>query len=145
MPTVSRTFDVTCTPAEVIGYLKNFSNAEAWDPGTQSCTRIDAGPVTVGSTWNNVSKILGVTTELTYTLKELTDTRLVFVGENKSATSTDTIKVTPADGGSTIEYRADLDMHGIGKLFAPAMSLVFEKLAADTKKQMTKVLNQLPA
>ncbi|MGO9510137.1 MAG: SRPBCC family protein [Mycobacterium sp.] len=144
MVSVSRTFSVSALPSVVIDYLKDFSNAEQWDPGTQRCTRNDSGPLAVGATWHNVSKIMGVSTELTYTLKELTDAKLVFVGENKTATSTDTISVSPAAGGSEITYRADLRMHGAAALAAPAMKLVFEKVAGDTKDQLTRVLNALP-
>ena len=81
MPSVSRTFAVTPSPSTVIDYLKDFSNAEQWDPGTQTCTRQDDGPVREGSTWHNVSKIVGVEAELTYTLDAL-GTTLVFVGKN---------------------------------------------------------------
>lgn len=144
MVSVSRTFTVSALPSVVIDYLKDFSNAEQWDPGTQRCTRNDSGPLAIGATWHNVSKIVGVSTELTYTLKELTDAKLVFVGENKTATSTDTISVSPAAGGSDITYRADLRMHGAAALLAPAMKLVFEKLAGDTEDQLTRVLNALP-
>lgn len=143
MPSVSRTFAVTPPPSTVIDYLKDFSNAEQWDPGTQTCTRQDDGPVGEGSTWHNVSKIVGVEAELTYTLDSLTPDQLVFVGKNDASTSTDTITVEPHDGGSAITYRADLEMHGVAKLLSPAMKLVFEKLANDTEKQMTEVLNKL--
>ena len=85
MPTVSRTFVVTPPPAVVLDYLVDFSNAAQWDPGTKKCERLDSGPVVVGSTWHNVSKVAGVETELTYTLKERTTDRLVFVGVNDSA------------------------------------------------------------
>lgn len=145
MPSVSRTFTVTAPAKHVLDYLKDFTNAQEWDPGTQSCTRIDSGPVTVGSRWHNVSKILGFSTELEYTLKELTDTRVVFEGKNGSATSTDTIVMSPADGGAQIDYRADLRMHGLAVLMGPAMKLLFEKIAGDTKDQLTDVLNALPA
>ncbi|CAN5868229.1 SRPBCC family protein [soil metagenome] len=143
MPTVSRTFTVEAAPRQVLDYLKDFSHAEAWDPGTQRCTRIDAGPVVVGARWHNESKIFGVSTELEYTLTEATEDRVVFEGVNKSATSVDTIVVTPAQSGATISYRADLTMHGLGALASPAMKLVFEKLAGDTEDQLTKVLNAL--
>lgn len=143
MPSVSRTFAVTPPPATVVEYLKDFSNAEQWDPGTQTCTRQDDGPVREGSTWHNVSKIVGVEAELTYTLESLKPDQLVFVGKNDSSTSTDTISVEEHDGGSVITYHADLEMHGAAKLLSPAMKLVFEKLANDTEKQMTEVLNKL--
>lgn len=59
MPTVSRTFSVSPAPAAVIDYLKDFVNAEQWDPGTQACTRKNPGPIAEGATWHNVSKISG--------------------------------------------------------------------------------------
>ncbi len=142
MPSVQRTFTVTPSPAEVIDYLKDFANAAEWDPGTQSCTQNGSGPVEVGTTWHNVSKVAGLTTELEYELTELTGQGLVFVGRNKGATSTDTISVLPSGGGSEITYRADLDMHGIAALAAPAMKLVFERLADETEEQLRAVLNR---
>jgi carbon monoxide dehydrogenase subunit G len=143
MTTVSRTFTVTPAPSTVLEYLKDFTHAEEWDPGTEKCTRNDAGPIAVGSNWHNVSKILGVTTELTYTLAELDANKIVLVGTNDKATSTDTITVTAAGAGSELTYTADLEMKGVAKLATPAMKLVFEKLASDTEKQMTEVLNKL--
>ncbi|MDQ2846843.1 MAG: SRPBCC family protein [Actinomycetota bacterium] len=144
MTTVTRTFIVTPAPAIVLGYLKDFGNAEQWDPGTERCTRTDAGPVAVGATWHNVSKIAGISTELTYTLDQLSEETIVFVGKNDTATSTDTISVKPhADGGSEVTYRADIELHGAAKLAAPAVKLVFEKLGNDTEKQLTEVLNNL--
>ena len=46
-------------PARVVDYLKDFSNAEEWDPGTQTCSRSDSGPLTEGASWHNVSNIFG--------------------------------------------------------------------------------------
>lgn len=143
MTSVSRTFTVTPPPNTVIEYLKDFAHAEEWDPGTEKCTRNDAGPIAVGANWHNVSKILGVTTELTYTLTELEANKIVLVGTNDKATSTDTIAVTASGVGSELTYTANLDMKGVAKLAAPAMKLVFEKLASDTEKQLTEVLNKL--
>ncbi len=141
MPTVSRTFTVDAPPREVLDYLADFGNAPEWDPGTETCTQNDIGPVVVGTSWHNVSKILGVTTYLTYTLREKATDHIVLVGENDSSTSTDTIAVMPNGTGSEVTYTAELEMHGAAKLATPAMKLVFEKLASDTQEQMTTVLN----
>lgn len=143
MPSVSRTFAVKPPPDRVIDYLKDFGNAVEWDPGTQTCTRQDSGPIRAGSTWYNVSKIVGVTAELTYTLNRLSNRSLVFMGENDSSNTVDTITVDASGAGSVITYRADLEMKGVAKLLSPAMKIVFEKLANDTEKQMTTVLNDL--
>ena len=145
MTTVNRTFDVRPEPAVVIDYLKDFSNAEEWDPGTERCTRTDSGPVTVGSTWHNTSKIAGVTTELDYTLEKLTADTIVLVGRNESATSTDTITVVPSpDGpGSRVTYEAHIEMKGAAKLADPVMKVVFEKIGSETEDDMATVLNRL--
>ena len=143
MPTVSRTFSVKPQPRQVIDYLKDFSNAVEWDPGTQQCTRNDNGPIGEGASWHNVSKIMGRETELTYTLETLSDSNLVFVGKNKSATSTEKIYVDATDTGSVITYRNELEMHGLIALFNPVLKLYFEKLANDTEKQLSAALNRL--
>jgi hypothetical protein len=75
----------------------------------------------------------------------LTESTLVFVGENKSSTSIDTITVDTNDSGSRVTYRADLEMKGAEKILNPVMKLVFEKLASDTEKQLSAVLNRLGA
>ncbi len=143
MTTVTRTFNVTAPANVVVDYLKDFGNAEHWDPGTERCSRNDVGPIAVGANWHNVSKIGGVSTELTYTLQELTTDKIVLVGTNDTATSTDSITVRPASGGSEITYQADIEMIGAAKLAAPIIKLAFEKLGNDTAKQMTEVLNKL--
>lgn len=143
MPTVSRTFTVSPPPDLVVDYLKDFQHAEEWDAGTKTCERIDSGPVAEGAFWHNVSKVYGVTAELTYKLEELTDRKVVFVGENQSSRAIDTITVDAQGSGSVITYVAELEMQGTAKLLSPVMKLVFEKLAGDTEKQMATVLNQL--
>jgi carbon monoxide dehydrogenase subunit G len=143
MTTVSRTFTVAPPPDVVIDYLKDFSNAEHWDPGTETCTRLDQGPVQVGSRWHNESKIAGVSTELTYELTELTERRIVLIGKNDTATSTDTITVNPHDDGSEVTYEAVIEMSGAAKLAAPLVKVVFEKIGSDTEEAMTAVLDLL--
>ncbi|MGA9749740.1 MAG: SRPBCC family protein [Nocardioides sp.] len=145
MTTVSRTFDVRPEPGAVLDYLKDFGNAEEWDPGTEACTRNDSGPIQVGSSWHNVSKIAGITTELTYTLERLTEDTIVLVGRNETATSTDTMTIVanPDGPGTRVTYEAVIEMSGAAKLAAPLVKLVFEKIGSDVEDDMTTVLNRL--
>jgi len=139
---VSRTFRVESPADAVVEYLKDFSNATEWDPGTQRCDRIDDGPVRVGSTWRNVSKFLGRESELIYTLEQLDGGRIGFVGRNKTVTSRDTIAVRPAGTGSEITYDVDVDIHGAARFGAPLIRLEFERLAAKTQRQLSDVLSR---
>lgn len=146
MVSVERSF-VVLKPRDVVrDYLKDFANAEQWDPGTQTCRPTSPGPVAVGSTWHNVSQFRGRTTELEYRLDRLDDDRLTFVGENKTATSTDDIRLAEAGvdrGQTTITYRADIAFHGLAKLAGPILQREFERLADETRDQMTRSVNAL--
>lgn len=143
MVNVTRTFIVDKPVQTVIDYLKDFSHAVDWDPGTQSCERQDSGPVMVGSTWHNVSKVLGKETDLTYTLEALEAGRVTFVGKNDTATSTDDITVRDTDDGSEITYHAEIELHGAAKLGAPVAKIEFERLGSKTEKQLTRAIAAL--
>lgn len=135
---VERTFPVDRPARQVLEYLADFAHAEAWDPGTESCTRIDDGPVVVGARWRNVSKIAGATTELTYELTEQGPGRIVLVGTNDTATSTDTITAVDTGGGhSEVTYAADIELHGLAKVGSPAMKVVMERLGSKTVDGIT--------
>lgn len=145
MSTVSRTFSVDAAPEVVIAYLADFGNAEQWDPGTVRCVRIDDGPVAVGASWHNTSRIAGITTELTYTLEQLTDERIVLAGRNDTATSTETIVIARGGSGSSITYTNEVQFNGVARLAGPLAKLVFERLGDDTEKQLVQALNALQA
>jgi len=142
MVNVSRTFSVLASQDVAVDYLADFGNAEEWDPGTVSCTRVDSGPVAPGARWHNVSKILGRETELSYMLVAKRPDGVVFKGSNRTATSVDDIRVMPMPGGSRIVYHATIQFRGPTKLVDPVMRLVFELLAAKTANQMTQALNR---
>jgi carbon monoxide dehydrogenase subunit G len=140
---VQRSFVVSRPMAEVVGYLEDFSHAEAWDPGTERCTRTDSGAVAVGSRWHNVSQFRGRQTELDYELVRRDPDRLTFRGTNKTATSTDDMSFATAGQGTSITYRANVEFHGLAKLAGPLIQRGFEKLADETVSQLTRVINAL--
>jgi len=143
MVSVIRTFTVDKPMKEVVEYLADFSHAAAWDPGTRSCVRTDDGPLAVGSTWHNVSEFRGKEARLSYRLVQREDNRLVFQGENKSATSTDNMTFTPVESGTSISYQAHIEFHGIIKLFGWIAQAEFNRLGDETVVQMTRVINAL--
>ncbi len=144
MPSVERTFTVQCPLERVVEYLADFGHAEQWDPGTTSCTPIDARPLQVGSRWRNVSEFLGRETELEYRLERWEPDHLVFIGENSTATSTDDLTFRAVDAATTeIRYHADFDFHGVAALAGPLLKPALAKLADKTEEQMTRTLGSL--
>lgn len=142
---VIRTFEVQVNPSVALEYLKDFSHAVEWDPGTVSCERIgdENAPIEVGAKWHNVSKLIAINTELEYELRTLEAGRVVFRGTNKTATSIDDIRVEPSTAGSKVTYEATVTFNGAAKLTDPFMKLIFLKLAKDLIVDMTNALEKL--
>ena len=144
MVNVVREFTVKADPAAVVDYLKDFSHAEEWDPGTVSCTRKDSGEIAVGSQWDNTSKLLGNTTSLVYELEELRPDGVKFRGTNAQSVAYDIIDVAPAPEGAKVRYEADITLKGVAKLADPALKILFEaKVAKEVVEELTRVLESL--
>ena len=146
MNVTERTFEVDRDPMTVLTYLADFGNAEQWDPGTIRCERIGEGPVEVGARWHNVSEFNGRETELEYRLEVLEPGHLRFIGENKTATSTDDIHIVPSTESvsrSSITYRSEVVFHGIAKVAGPFVQGEFERLGDKTIEGITREVAQL--
>ncbi|GGF15905.1 SRPBCC family protein [Williamsia phyllosphaerae] len=144
MVQVARTFTVAKDRATVVGYLRDFTNATQWDPGSQDNVQTTPGPVALGTVWHNTSKLVGVTTELDYTLVRDDADHLRFEGTNKTAVTSDDLTFADAKGGGTeITYRANVSLNGAGKIAEPIMWLVFQQIAGKTVKQITEVVEKL--
>ncbi|GAC69280.1 SRPBCC family protein [Gordonia soli] len=143
MVDVQRTFTVRKPVADVAAYLRDFSHAEQWDPGTQSCERISTGPIGLGTRWHNVSKLFGISTELEYELTRDDPDHIVVTGRNKTATATDDLRLAPAgDAATEITYHAHVDFNGIAKIGDPVFQLMFNRLAQSVPKQLTETLEK---
>jgi carbon monoxide dehydrogenase subunit G len=143
MVQVERTVTVR-TPVELVAeYLADFAHTEDWDPGTVTCTRTDAGPLEVGARWHNVSEFRGKKTELDYRLTRRDPGRVTFVGENKTATSTDDFTLTSGPDGTEVRYQATIVFHGLAKLASPLVKREFERLGDDVVPELTRVLGKL--
>ena len=70
--------------------------------------------------FHNVSQFRGRETELEYRLTRLEPVRrLTFVGENKTVTSTDDMRLTSTATGTAIHYQARFAFKGVAKLASP--------------------------
>ncbi|WP_249997571.1 SRPBCC family protein [Actinoplanes sp. M2I2] len=143
MIVVERTLAVRVDAGVALGYLSDFGNTAVWDPAVRRTTRDDTGPIAPGARWQQTCRLLGVTTEMTYTLVEAAPGRLVFHGRNEGATCVDTVAVRPAGTGSEVTYRVELEVHGLVKLATPVLKMEFEKLGTAGATALTEALDEL--
>jgi carbon monoxide dehydrogenase subunit G len=143
MAKIRRSFTVDKPPTQVVDYLKDFSHAAHWDPGTLACTPLDPGPVREGSRWHNVSQFLGRRAELNYRLERAQPDRLTFVGENDAARSVDDLTFEPAGAGTRVTYQADIRLLGAARFADPIVRLALARMAGAVVAQMREVINAL--
>lgn len=141
MPDVERTVTVDQPRQKVWDYLTDFRNAEQWDPPTVSCERT-GGDGGVGTTYHNVSSLLGSEQEVDYEVVEHVEPeRFVLAGDAGSIQLRDTITFADgADGGTAVTYHADFTPQGAAKLTAPllpaALKILADKVAASMEEKL---------
>lgn len=143
MIVVERTFAVTAAPEAVLTYLTDLTNTPHWDRAVERATRDAPGPIAPGATWHQIRKVVGITTELTYTLITKTPDRVVLHARNEGATCIDTIWLTPVPAGTEITYRVELELHGLAKLAMRFLQPEFEKQGTQSAANLTTALNAL--
>ncbi|MFE5792647.1 SRPBCC family protein [Streptomyces sp. NPDC056503] len=137
MITVRRRFRIAVPLDDLVAYLEDFERTEEWDPGTVRCVRVDEGPVRPGSTWLNTSRFRGRTSELVYRLEVRDPAHLVFVGTNKTVTSTDDMLFEAVSPGETsLTYRASLRFKGLARLATPFLKAEFERMADEVAERL---------
>ncbi|GLP67206.1 polyketide cyclase [Streptomyces sp. TUS-ST3] len=127
--------------ADVVGFLSDFANTEMWDPGTVTCDRIDSGPVSVGAEWRNVSVFRGHRTELRYRLARFDPDHLIFVGRNKTATSTDDLRFENDGERTRLTYRARIEFGGLARLATPLLRQEFERLGDEVSERLPRAVD----
>ena len=129
-------------PAVVFDYLANFESVAEWDPGVSEATRLDEGPVAVGSRFRVVVK----TGPLVYEVTELDPGRRIrLVAQSSTVRSDDVITVLPVEGGATVSYDADLTLRGWAVVMAPLLPLVFSRIGDKAAAGLRAKLDELAA
>lgn len=142
MPSVSRTFSTVATPDAAYAYLADFTHAEEWDPGSQTCERT-SGDGGVGTTYRNVSTFLGREVEITYTTAELAPpTRVHLRGTNEQFEGHDIFEITAAGRGSQVRYTAEMSFSGLSRFASPVVAAYLPILARKTVDQLRASLDR---
>jgi carbon monoxide dehydrogenase subunit G len=143
MPSVERTVTTDQPLTKVWEYLSDFTNTEEWDPPTVTTTRT-SGDGGVGTTYHNVSKMLGSEQEVDYRVT-IFDVEKTFQleGDAGSIKLLDTITFESTGTGTSVTYHAQFDPEGVAKLATPLMPAALKVLADKVASSMQEKLDQL--
>ncbi len=131
MSTTRRTISVNTPVNDVAAYLSDFSTTAEWDPHTVSCRQLDDGPITVGTRFENVQRLAGRRSTLTYTVTDFdAGRRVVLEGGGKTVRTRDEMVFgRTARGGSLVTYIVDVRLNGVARIGRPLVPVVMKKIA----------------
>jgi carbon monoxide dehydrogenase subunit G len=135
----------TALPMETtFDFVADFANAQRWDPGVARSTRLDDGPIRVGSRFALDVRMGGRVAPMTYEVAALEPPRRVLlVGTGSGVDAVDEIVFEPAGSGTRIRYMADIRLSGLPRLVQPLLSGVFARIGRDAAAGMHRTLADL--
>ena len=130
------------SPAAAFAYMAAFENAQQWDPGVATATRVDSGPVTLGTRFRLETVTAGRRLPLVYEVTAFdADRSFTVTAESASLRSVDTVRVEPAGDGSLVTYDAVLGFRGALVLASPLLPLVFRRIGDRAAAGLMVALN----
>lgn len=140
MPSVERTITVERPVQAVWAYLTDFTTTEQWDPPTVSTERT-SGDGGVGTTYHNVSRMLGREVEVDYEVVRY-EPYAVFelTGAANGMSLRDTITFESGEETTTVTYRSEFSPHGVAKLASPLIAGGIEVLGSKVADSLEKHL-----
>lgn len=114
----------------VFDYLADFRSAAEWDPGVRRASLCRGEPGRPGAEFEITSRFLGRDVPLIYRTVEVErPRRVLLVAETSSVVSRDEITVAElADGGTALEYSADLRLRGPLRVLDPVLRILFTRI-----------------
>jgi carbon monoxide dehydrogenase subunit G len=127
-------------PVEVFAFLSDFENEPRYVPGLLRTEKLTDGPVTVGTRYREVNRmILGLTSKAEYEIVELDAPKVIgFRGRSGPATFKGRWMLSQVGGGTEATLVGEASMAGPMRLIEPlvgrAVSRTFTGMAANLKR-----------
>ena len=108
---------------EVFAFTADFANSEKWDPGVSSARRVGETPPGVGAKYDLMVKFGSREAPMTYEITGWEENRrVVLEGKGKTLRAVDDIRFERSEGGTLVDYTADLTFTNWMRFVAPLLS-----------------------
>jgi carbon monoxide dehydrogenase subunit G len=131
---------------QAFDYTANFANLQEWDPGIAASARTSKGPVGLGSRFDVLATFGSRQIPMVYEITEFDGPhRVVLEGTGGALTAIDEIRFTAVDGGTQVDYTADLEFSGLMRLFVPFLGGVMRRVGEKALDGLESRLGKLEA
>ena len=142
MTRLQEQIETTLPIDDVFAFIADFANSMAWDPGTATSERMDAGPVGVGARYRLGVRMRGRVVPMEYRITAFEPPRRVVLhGSGSGVAAVDEIRFEPVGAGTRVLYTADIRLGGPMRLVQPFLGGAFAKIAHDALDGMRRALD----
>jgi len=128
---------------QAFAFVADFANAERWDPGVATSVRTSPGPVRVGARYRLGVRMGGRVVPMDYEVTAFDAPQLVVLeGSGRGVHAIDEIRFSATDGGTRIDYTADIRLVGLLRLVAPLASGALARIGRDARLGMEGALER---
>ena len=122
-------------------FVADLGNIAKWDPSVVESEALDPNPFEVGARSRIIVKSFGRTSELIYTMVEVTPlVRAVLRAETDAIVSRDTMEFSATTYGSLVTYDAQLQLKGPLRVATPVLGPFFRRYAERGRRGLTETL-----
>ena len=134
--------DIMQPSDEVFAYITNFENNPKWQNGMKSCKFTSAGPLDVGTTYEQVARFLGRTIVTKFEVVEYEPNRMIkFVSRESTFPLRITRSVKPIDGGTRVHAVIEGEPTGfLFKLLGPLLNRLVSRSINRDYAQLKRLL-----
>lgn len=116
--------------ADVFALVADFGRLAEWDRNVVRSELIAGAPLEPGARFDVGVRFLGVTAGLVYELVAVSaPTHVEYLATGSTLTSRDAVDLTPTHSGTRVDFRADVELRGYGRLLGPLIRIVSTRQA----------------
>jgi carbon monoxide dehydrogenase subunit G len=143
MPRLHEIIETPLPIDDAFTFVADFANSMHWDPGVATSDRVGDGPVGVGTRYRLGVRMRGRVVPMMYAITAFEPPhRVVLAGDGSGVSAIDEIRFEPLpDGGTRVDYTADIRLGGWMRLIEPFVGGAFEKIAKDALDGMQRALD----
>ncbi len=143
MTHLKETIEVKAPLQQAFRYTADFANIEQWDPGVTRSRRLDDGPLREGSRFQVTVKAGLSPTDMEYVVTDFEPPhRIVLQGRGGTIEALDEIRFNQADGGTRIDYSADIRLGGLAGLAQPFLGAVLARVGRNAMAGLQSALSE---
>jgi carbon monoxide dehydrogenase subunit G len=144
VPVLHESLETSLPIDRAFAFVADFANSTRWDPGVAWSEAVDDGPPKVGSRYRLGVRMGSRVAPMEYRITEIdADRRVVLAGTGSNVAAIDDIRFSPTQGGTRIEYIADIRLTGWLRLVQPFAGRAFAAIARTARAGMKGKLDAM--